>query len=88
MVVLPNRNLLERNGMEKNREDTEIERILNRVGKGHNMVHGLPYWKGRVIDSFAAWKQNSTDEYLKAWLFAVAKVESLEWQAKIHNVSI
>jgi hypothetical protein len=70
------------------REDIEIERILNRVGKEHKMTHGLPYWKARKIDSLAAWKQNSTDEYLKAWLFAVAKVESLEWQAKIHNVSI
>jgi hypothetical protein len=70
-----------------NRKDNEIERILNRVGKEYSMAHGLSYWKGRVIDSLAAWKQNSTDEYLRAWLFAVAKVESLEHRAKIHNVS-
>lgn len=69
------------------RDDKKIERILNRVGKEHKMAHGLAYWKGRKIDSLAAWKQHSTDEYLKAWLFAVSKVESLEWQAKIVNVS-
>lgn len=44
------------------------------------MKGDLAYWKGRKIDAFKAWKQNKTKEYLKAWTFAIAKVEGLEWK--------
>lgn len=48
----------------------------------------LIYWKALKIDRFAAWKKSSTPENLKAWTFAIAKVEDLEFKLFYKNAKI
>jgi len=43
-------------------------------------MKNLAYWKGRKIDAYNLWKQTGNIEDLKAWTFAIAKVEDLEFR--------
>jgi hypothetical protein len=44
-------------------------------------VKNLAYWKGRERDALVAYRYASTDEFRKAWLFAIAKIQKLEYNA-------
>ena len=41
-------------------------------------MKNLAYWKGKERDALSAYRQNGTQEFAKAWQFAIAKVKRLE----------